>query len=219
MKTCYHSIISLAFLFLLVSATSYAQDGFYWGGGLSIKAPTNTLSNDAFGFNDVANIGGGINLSTVYFLNPQISVGSELAYTYFPKDKDVWNQDSRGDIKVNYQMASLTAQGNFYFNGDDVRPYIGVAFGFYYLRNLVNFSPDNNIDPVSYVSNTFHPGFGPELGTLIKINKNQFATIAVRYTTIPNIEPEYFPEDDVTINPHGKQNHWELTAKLFFGRN
>ncbi|WP_075591002.1 outer membrane beta-barrel protein [Labilibacter marinus] len=218
MKSLYRNALYLAACLFIVPTLSFAQDGFYYGGGISIKAPTNTLSNDDFGFNDVANMGGGINLSTVYFANPQISLGSELAYTYFPKDKDTWNQSPKGDIKVNYQMASLTAQGAFYFNGDAVRPYIGVTFGFYYLRNLVNFTPDNGIDPVNYVSNTFHAGFGPEIGTLLQISRKQYATIGIRYSIIPNIEPEYFPEDDVTINPHGKQNHWELTAKLFFGK-
>ena len=200
----------------------FARDGIFYGGGIHINAPTNTLSNNTFGFNDVANIGGGVNLGSVWFFNPQLSLGSELAYSYFPKDETTWNQKSRGDIKVNYQLMNLSTQGNIYLSNGDIRPYVGVSFGFYYLRNMVNFDSKyvgtTNDASVSYVSNTVHTGFGPEVGFLLKITRQQFAIISMRYTIIPNIKSEYYPEDNVTINPHGKQNHWGLAAKYFFGK-
>ena len=136
--------------------------------------------------------------------------------------KKTWNQRRRGEIKVNYQMANLTAQGNFYFGEENTRPYFGVVFGLYFLRNMVNFDSNytgtTNDASVSYVSKTFHAGFGPEIGALFEIGKNQYANLGLRYTIIPNIEAEYHPENNFTSNPHGKQNHWELNAKLYFGR-
>ena len=212
-------ILSLMLLgFVFISAIK-AQNKVLWGGGLSAHLPTNGFGSDDFGFKDVANTGGGVNMGTLWILNPRLSLGSELAYSYFPNDKNTWNQARRGDIKVNYQMINLTAQGNFYLAEEEVRPYLGVAFGLYYLRNMVNFSSNSagsTIDPsVSYVSNTLRAGFGPEAGVLIKLQKSQYALISLRYTVIPNIEPEYY--DRVTINPHGKQNHWSLSAKIFFG--
>ncbi len=217
---------SKIFIYLLLfvaicSKDIKGQQGILLGGGVSILVPTNGFGGEDFGFNDVANIGGGLNASTLWFFNPRLSIGSDLAYSFFPKDKKTWNQGNNGDIKVSYQMLNLTAQGNFYFNEEDVRPYMGVAFGLYYLRNLVNFASNNagstNDASVSYVSNTFHAGFGPEVGVLFMLNKTQMASVSLRYTIIPNIESEYFPEDDITINPHGKQNHWGLSAKLYFG--
>ncbi|MGQ1785375.1 hypothetical protein [Saccharicrinis sp. GN24d3] len=218
-----HRVSLFLLLFVALGCTNLlSQNGLLLGGGISALVPSNGFENDNFGFNDVANIGGGINFSSLWFFNPRLSLGSGLGYAYFPKDEDTWNQSRRGDIKVNYQMMNLTAQGNFYFNEEKIRPYLGVAFGLYYLRNMVDFDSNytgtNNDASVSYVSNTFQAGFGPEVGLLIKIIGEQFATLSVRYTVIPNIEAEYFPEDDVTINPHGKQNHWGLQAKLYFGK-
>ncbi|SMO62259.1 hypothetical protein SAMN06265379_103416 [Saccharicrinis carchari] len=199
-----------------------AQNKVLWGGGVSAHIPTNSLSTNNFGFRDAAGTGGGANMGTLWFFNPQLSLGSELAYSYFPRNQKTWNQQRRGDIKVNYQMLNLTAQGNFYLNEGGARPYLGVAFGLYYLRNMVNFISNyvgtTNDASVTYVSNTFHAGFGPEAGVLFKRQKNRFAHLSLRYTIIPNIEAEYYPEKQVTINPHGKQNHWSLSVKMFFGK-
>ncbi|WP_027473129.1 porin family protein [Saccharicrinis fermentans] len=212
--------ISFFALFLLITIASHSQNGLFIGGGLSLISPSNGFDKDHFGFNDVANTGGGISINTLWFFNPLLSLGSELGYAYLPKDKDTWNQSRRGNIKVNYKMTKLTAQGNFYFNDEKIRPYMGVAFGLYYLRNTVDFDSNYtgsiNDASVSYTSNTLHAGFGPEAGILFNLIGEQFATLSIRYTIIPNIEAEYFPEDDVTINPHGQQNHWSLSAKLYF---
>ncbi len=214
------AISYIMFFVVVFPSVGKAQHQILWGGGISAHIPTNGFGSDNFGFKDVARIGGGANASTLWILNPRLSLGSELAYSYFPKNKNTWNQERRGDIKVNYQMINLTAQGIFYLTEEQVRPYLGVAFGLYYLRNLVDFSSNyvgtTNDASISYVSNTLHAGFGPEMGVLFKLQKRQYATISLRYTVIPNIEPEYY--DRVTINPHGKQNHWSLSAKMFFGK-
>ncbi len=229
MQKKYHMHLrSKAILYILLFAVVFqsegkAQNNFFWGGGISAHLPTNGFGTDDFGFKDVARIGGGANVGTLWIFNPRLSLGSELAYSYFPKNKDTWNQERRGDIKVNYQMINLTAQGNFYLTEEEVRPYLGVAFGLYYLRNIVNFNSNyvgsTNDASVSYVSSTLHAGFGPEVGVLFKLSKIQYALISLRYTVIPNIEAEYYPEDRVTINPHGKQNHWSLSVKMFFGKS
>lgn len=216
---CISSLLLFGVVFL---STINAQTKILWGGGLSAHLPSNGFGTKGFGFKDAAAVGGGANVGTLWIFNPRLSLSSELAYTYFPKNEKTWNQQRRGEITVNYQTVNLSAQGNFYLAEDEVRPYLGVAFGMYYLRNLLNFSSNyvgtTNDASVSYVSNTLHAGFGPEVGVLFKLQKTQFALLSLRYTFIPDIEAEYFPEDQVTINPHGKQNHWSVSAKMFFGK-
>ncbi|TLX73022.1 porin family protein [Labilibacter sediminis] len=214
--------LKILVLFLLVSMSVSAQDGLLIGGGVSYQIPTNTFGTQDFGFASVANNGYGLNIGTSWFFNPRLSIGSELAYSYFPKDKKVWNQENKGDIKVNYQMMNLNAQGNLYFAEDEFRPYLGAVFGLYYLRNLVSFASNNagtdGDASVDYISKSWHAGFGLESGMFIELAKASYLQLSLRYTMIPDIELEYFPEDDVTINPHGKQNHWSVSAKLFFGK-
>ena len=152
------------FVFLAVLLSSipvFAQEGLYFGGGLSVLQPTNNFGQDDYGFKTVAQTGGGVNASAIWFLNPQISLGAELGYAFVPRKKSYWSLlDKRGDYKVNYQMANLVALGSFYFNGDDVKPYLGVAFGAYYLRNLVDFDDKNTTSSVSYTYRSVHPGYG-----------------------------------------------------------
>lgn len=214
------AILYVLLLVVVFQPIVKAQNKVLWGGGISAHLPTNGFESDDFGFKDVAKTGGGANVGTLWILNPRLSLGSELAYSYFPKNKNTWNQERRGDIKVNYQMVNLTAQGSFYLAEEEVRPYLGVAFGLYYLRNMVNFSSNyvgtTNDASVNYVSNTLHAGFGPEVGVLFKLLTSQYALVGFRYTVIPNIEAEYYPQNQVTINPHGKQDHWSLSAKMFF---
>lgn len=207
---------------MLLPILVMAQDGFLVGGGVSYQIPTNNFGSQDFGFATVANSGFGVNVGTLWFYNPILSLSTELGYSYFPKDEKTWNQDSKGEIKVNYQMLNAIIQGNIYFSEDKFRPYLGALFGLYYLRNMVNFNSNyigtDNDASVSYVSKTWHAGFGVETGAFIELSKTSSLQLSLRYTFIPNIEPEYYPEDKVTINPHGKQNHWGVSAKLFFGK-
>jgi len=198
-----------------------------WGGGISLLVPDNSFghisnssNNTEFGFSTVANTGFNINAGTLWLFNPQLSLLTEIGYSYFPKDKKTWNQERYGDIRVNYQMLNLSAQGNYYIVEGDVRPYIGAVFGLYYLRNLLDFNSKyvgtNNDASVNYISNTIHAGYGLEAGVLFKLSDKNYLQIGLRFTTIPDIEAEYIPEEDITLNPHGKQNHWGLSMKLFF---
>ncbi len=215
-----------AYLFFLtvlfISQQSNAQEGLFLGGGLSAHLPSDGFKPDNFGFNDVANVGGGASIGTLWFFNPILSLGSEFGYSYFLKDKTTWNQEQRGEINVNYQSFNLSAQGNFYLNEEEVRPYLGVSFGLYYLRNMLNFDSNyvgsTNDASVSYISKTFHAGFGPEIGVLFETGKKEMLMLSTRYTIIPNITAEYHPEDQVTTNPHGKQNHWSISLKYFWDK-
>ncbi len=224
----YRYIIPLIIIFT-IETNIFSQDKIMWGGGISLLVPdnsfghiANTYTNHEFGFATVANTGFNINAGTLWFFNPQLSLQSELAYSYFPKDKKTWNQERYGDISVNYQMVNLTAQGNYYFSEQEIRPYLGAVFGLYYLRNMLDFNSKyvgtDNDASVSYISNTIHAGYGLEGGVLIELSKHAYLEIGIRFTTIPDIESEYIPEDDVTLNPHGKQNHWGLSAKIFFNK-
>ncbi len=214
-------LIIIALVGIVSAFKLNAQDGLFLGGGLMLQSPTNQISNESFGFQQVANVGGGMNVSSLWFFNPRLALGSEIAYSYFPKDKKTWNQERYGNIKVNYQMLNLSAQGNIYFSDDEIKPYAGAVFGLYYLRNMLDFdsrySGTTNDASISYVSNTVHAGFGLESGVLFELSQKSLLCVSIRYTTIPDIKPEYYPENDVTINPHGKENHWGLSVLLYFG--
>lgn len=191
---------------------------FWWGGGAAYQVPTNTLGDKDFGFATVAKGGLGLYGSGTYFYNPQLSLAADFGFSFFPKDNTFWDVSNYGDVDMKYNMLSLSAQGNFYFSDGEVRPYIGAVFGFYYLMNSLNFTSSNEISnqSKSYKSKEFHPGAGLEIGTLISVAKKEKLLISLRYTYIPNIEPEYLIDDNITINPHGKQNHWGLAVKYFF---
>ncbi len=200
-----------------------------WGGGISLLVPdnnfghiSNNINNNEFGFSTVANTGFNVNFGTLWLFNPQLSLESELAYSYFPKDKKTWNQERYGDISVNYQMINLLAQGNYYFSKGDIKPYLGAVFGIYYLRNMLDFNSKyigtDNDASVAYITNNILAGYGAEIGTLFKLSKRSYLQVGIRFTTIPDIESEYIAENDVTLNPHDKQNHWGLSVKLFFNK-
>ncbi len=200
-----------------------------WGGGISLLVPdnsfghiSNNINKNEFGFSTVANTGFNINIGTLWLFNPQLSLESEFAYSYFPKDKKTWNQERYGDINVNYQMLNLLAQGNYYFSKGEIKPYLGAVFGIYYLRNMLDFNSKyigtDNDASVNYITNSLLAGYGVEIGTLFKLSKRSYLQVGIRFTTIPDIESEYIAENDVTLNPHDKQNHWGLSVKLFFNK-
>ncbi len=218
-------LILIAVLFFLPKICS-SQEKLMWGGGVGVVVPdngfgkissTNTNTQSDFGFATVANPGVNINFGTLWLFNPRLSLLSELAYSYFPKNKKTWNQQRYGDINVNYQMLNLSAQGNYYFSDQDIKPYLGAVFGLYYLRNFRDFdSSYSTNESVSITTNTLHAGYGLECGCLIELSSANYLQVGIRFSLIPDIEAEYIPEEDITVNPHGKQNHWGLSAKLFF---
>ncbi len=217
-------IITIFLQFILLN--SYAQEKLMWGGGIGAVVPDNGFGKivskknptiEDFGFATVANPGINLNVGTLWMFNPRLSLLSELAYSYFPKDKKTWNPQQYGDIKVNYQMVNLSAQGNYYFSEQEIKPYLGAIFGLYYLRNYRDFNSSYaSNESVSITTNTLHAGYGAEFGFLFELSKVNYLQVGIRFSLIPDIEAEYIPEKDITINPHDKQNHWGLSAKLFF---
>ncbi len=209
----------LIYIAILLPTVLCAQSKeYWWGGGLAYEIPTNLLSEDDFGFGTVANGGMGFMASGIWFYNPQLSLSADAGYHYFKKDRNFWDVDRYGLVDMKYRMISANVQGNLYVNQKGtLRPYIGALFGAYYIMNRLQFTSSNELanQSSSYKSNQAQVGIGLELGSLIQINNKEKLQLALRFTYIPNIEPEYYPEDDVTVNPHGRQNHWGLSMKYF----
>ncbi|MCW3806097.1 OmpW family outer membrane protein [Plebeiibacterium marinum] len=220
--------IFTVFIIFIFQVPFRAQNKILWGGGLTVHIPDNGFGKfdfgssynvgDDFGFATVANPGFGFNFGSLWFYNPRLSLQSELAYSYFPKDKQFWNVQRYGDISVNYQMLNLSAQGNYYFAEGEIRPYLGAVFGIYYLRNKMDFNSTSTASSSDYITNTLHAGYALEFGTSIELTKRTLVNIGLRYTIIPDISSEYTKDGSIKLNPHDKQNHWGLSAKLFFSR-
>lgn len=213
--------IFLLLIFILLYLTpnlSAQKKEFWWGGGVAYQVPTNLMADKDFGFATVAKGGAGFFGTGTYFYNPQLSLTGDVGYSFFPKDKEFWDVNNYGDVNMTYQMLSATFQGNFYLSEGEVRPYFGALFGFYYLMNKMSFTSNNEISnqSKSYKSNELQPGMGLEFGTLIQMAKKEKLSISLRFSYIPNIESKYLPDEQITINPHGKQNHWGLALKYYF---
>ncbi len=206
-------------LFLIVAYYANAQTKeYWWGGGVAYEVPTNLLTDSDFGFGTVASGGMGFMASGIWFYNPQLSLSADVGYHFFNKDKNFWDVNRYGSVDMKYHMLSANVQGNVYLSQNgSVRPYCGALFGAYYLMNRLEFNSSNELvnQSSAYRSNQAQVGIGFEFGSLIAINHKEKLQLALRFTYLPNIEPEYYEDDDVTVNPHGKQNHWGLSIKYF----
>jgi hypothetical protein len=213
--------LPLIILFVL-SVSCYAQKDFYYGGGIGFQLPSNIGTKQDFGFRDAASIGMVVSVNTLWFYNPVLSLNSGFGYSIIPKDEMTWNARGTGESKVNYQMVHLVGQGNMYFSSNEFRPYIGVVYGLYYLRNKVDYTSKyigtDNDASVHYISKGLFLGFGFESGIMLQQSKYTIFNIGLRYTLLPNIGMEYDPVNDVTINPHEKQNHWTVFIKFFINQ-
>ncbi len=217
------------FLFILILNVFHVvkaqQNENFWGGGLSVLVPDNGFLKfkqdfNNFGFATAANTGFGANFTGMHFFRSGISLGSELGYSYFPKDNITWNMQDEGAINVNYQIGNLSLMGDVYFSESDIRPFCGAVFGLYYLHNVMDFDSryagTDDDASVEYKTNDFLMGFGLQAGVLMKVEKRKYLSFSLRYTVIPDLESKYYEDEGVMVNPQDKENHWSISVKLFW---
>ncbi len=222
------SYLKISLICLCISGAinvSAQEKVLLWGAGASYMIPDNGFlqfktDQQNFHFATVANSGFGLNGEAMWFFNPQLSLGSELGYAYFPKDKLTWDMQQYGNIKVNYSIANLSVVSNIYFSEEEIRPYAGAVFGLYYLHNMLDFDSNyggtDGDQSVNYTSDDFLPGFGFQGGVLTELGDDMFLSLSLRFTTIPNLHSTKY--DGVTVSPHEQENHWSLSVKLLWGR-
>ena len=220
-------VLALLGIFLVLNDTA-AQKGIIWGGKLGTAIPLNVFKEkDDIGFADVASAGILVGAEGRWFYEKRLSLGAELNYQYNPSNSDFWDVARYGEVTAHYQMASLLLRGDYYFSHKETKPYAGIAFGGFFIFNDLTFvssyTGSDNDRSVSYKTHLWRPGFAPEAGVLFELNKKLFLDINTKFIIIPNIpdqyETEYIHEWPLVVNknPHGNQNHLQISMTLLFG--
>jgi hypothetical protein len=217
-------------IFLLSGINVLAQRDIFIGGNIGTGIPLNIKAKNDIGYGDVANAGVLLGINGLWMYETRLSLGAELNYQYNPADYDFWRIDPRyGDITAHYQTLSLMFSGAYYFSHRDVRPFIGIAFGGFYIFNdltfISSYTGTDNDRSVSYKTNLVRPGFAPVIGVVFRLNKNTFLKIGTKLVFIPNIPDQYeevLDENGYVIkvinkNPHVNQHHLQLSLALLFG--
>ena len=214
---------------LLYDSDVQAQDVFI-GGSIGAGIPLNIKDKEDIGFGDVAKSGILIGVNGLWMYEKRLSLGAEINYQYNPADYDFWRIDPRyGDITAHYQTLSLMFSGTYYFSHRDVRPYIGIAFGGFYIFNdltyISSYTGTDNDRSVSYKTNLVKPGFAPDFGVVFKLSKKTLLKTGAKLVFIPNIPDQYenvYDDNGYVIkvinkNPHANQHHIQLSVSLLFG--
>ncbi len=214
----------------IVCFQAKAQEGVFIGGKIGTALPLNLTGKDDLGFGDVASPGILIGINGLWMYEKRLSLGAELNYQYNPADYDFWDIDPQyGDITAHYQTISLLFKGDYYFSHRDVRPYLGIAFGGFYIINdltfISSYAGTDNDRSVSYKTNLIKPGYAPEAGVVFRLNKKTLLNVNLKMILIPNIPDQYeevYDENGYVIkvinkSPQANQNHLQLSVSLLFG--
>jgi len=205
-----------------------AQQNSWLGGSIGIDQPTNLGSkNNEIGFKDVAATGVKIDMNGHWFYSKRISLGAAISFSHFPQNETLWDVGQYGDVENRYQLMTFSLLGRYYFSHHDFRPFLGIGFGANALLNRLRFesaySGTTADASVSYYSKTIKPGFTPEVGFLMLLDKKLFLQVNAQFSIIPFLKPEpiAIKQDGYTVayvvqNPHGHQNHISLSAGLLF---
>lgn len=206
-------------LFWTLANVSNAQD-YFIGGKLGYSFPTNIgRSSGELGFKDVAENGWQAAFLGKWFYNKRLSLGCDFGYQ-IQEGSDFWDVENYGDINTSYHTLRLLANGAYYFSHNEVRPYIGLSFGAYYLINSIDFASSNSSNQsVTYTAKIWKPGVAPQLGLLIELSKKTLLDIHLQMDIIANMEAIYYRNatPDYTENPHENQNQISLNIGLLFG--
>jgi hypothetical protein len=212
-------LFSFLVLFIALTSVSNAQD-YFIGGQLGYAFPTNIgRSSDELGFKDMAENGWQAVFTGKWFYNKRLSLGCDLGYQ-FQDGSDFWDVDNYGDVSASYQTVRLLVNGAYYFSHEEVRPYIGLSFGAYYLINSIDFASSSIINQsIKYTSKIWKPGAAPQLGILFELSKKTLLDIHMQMDIIANMEAIYHPnaEPPYTENPHETQNQISINIGLLFG--
>ncbi|MBR8537114.1 hypothetical protein KDU71_16200 [Carboxylicivirga sediminis] len=210
---------AILLLFVLFISHTVAQD-YFLGGKIGYSFPTNIgRSSDELGFKDVAENGWQAAIMGKWFYNERLSLGCDLGYQ-LQDGSDFWNVQQYGEVSASYQTIRLLANGTYYFSHDEVRPYIGLSFGAYYMMNTIDFASNGLTNQsVKYTAKVWKPGVAPQLGLLVELSKKTMLDIHVQMDIITNMQAIYYPdaEPDYTENPHEKQNQISINIGLLFG--
>ncbi|MCU4176227.1 hypothetical protein [Carboxylicivirga sp. N1Y90] len=219
------SKLSIIILLCILICTSFnasakkRRKDLQMGGRIAYTMPNNWGKATSIGFKDVAAKGVQFAYFGRWFYAKRLSLGWDLAYQT-QKGSEFWDVDNYGEVSASYQTIQLLAEGNYLFSHDEVRPYIGVAFGGFWLRNHVNFSANSiNNNSVVYTADNIMPGVAPQVGIAIELSEKTMLDIHARLILIPNLEEEYIQDPEIgliTLNPHGAQNHLSLSLGLLF---
>ena len=218
-------LIRFAFVLIWVAGISSlaAAKGkdWYMGGRVAYTVPTNIGKNYEKGFADMSTNGGQVAFFGRWMYNKQLSLGWDLGYQLQSGDQDYWDIDRRGKVSVSYQTIQLLAEGNYYFNNSEIRPYVGIAFGGFWLNNKRQFdSYDELVKPSgTYDYSKLIPGLAPQIGLVIELGETSLLDIHARFALMPNLEEEFVDVEylgQVSTNPHGAQNHLSFSIGFLF---
>jgi hypothetical protein len=170
------TLLTILTFILFTSTVSLCQDfkPFKVGIGLGYAAPATTG----------AGAGGG----ALFFIEPayrasdNVLVGLRLESAIIARGlKGVGDDDVTGDAKTN---VSYTLNGQYYFNDNYVRPFVGAGFGLFSLAAVTfnTASPDNSVSANEVAAETRF-GFYPRLG----VDAGHF-TFTIDYNIVPKTD-------------------------------
>jgi len=157
--------------------------------GVSAQSKTNVYYSmalpmgDTKDFIDPASFRG-MNFEFEKFVNPSVGVGFLVGWNTFyeAKPRATYPLDNGAITSNQYRYLNaipIQATGKYYFASDDatVRPFIGLAFGTYYMEQRV----DNGLFSSSEKGWTW--SMAPKAGILVPINYKASLAISVDYST------------------------------------
>jgi hypothetical protein len=141
-------------------------------------------------------------LEPAYRATDQVAVGLRLEGAFMVRGvKGVSNNDVSGDAS---SVASYTLNGQYYFNNNDVRPFVGVGFGLFSLAAAKFNTASGNDLSANDIGAETRFGFYPRLG----LDVGHF-TITLDYNVIP--------PTDVPGGGEVKNNHLGIKAGFSIG--
>lgn len=197
------------------------QDVFV-GGKIGYSMPTNIgRSSDELGFKDVAKNGWQVAFVGKWFYSKRLTLGCDFGYQHQGAG-EIWDVDRYGEVDVSYQTIRLLLEGAYYFSHDEVRPYLGLAFGAYYMINSMDFNAKSSTNTsVAYRAKEWKPGISPQIGIMFELSDKTMLDCQFHMDLIAHMEPTIIHDPDygmVTQNPHGNQNQLGISIALLFGR-
>ncbi len=209
---------------MVFACSSSLAKGRDWklGGRYGYTLPTNIGKNFEKGFADMSSNGNQVALFGRWFYTKRLSLGFDMAYQFQSIDKSYWDVGNNGSVDGNYQTIQLLAEGNYYFSHDEIRPYIGIGFGAFWLHNTMDFDTKNESanSSAAYVYDKILPGLAPQVGLTIELSEKVDLDLHARMILIPNLSEEFVFDESgtqISTNPHGAQNHISFSIGLLFG--
>lgn len=154
--------------------TQYRNDKFLVGANFGIAYPFGDLSK-------ISKLGYDARFDFKTFINKRIAVGFETGYQRLGGDDEFWDGSKFGEYNVKFEILPVLFSGSYFFEtlDRDFKPYISLAFGYFFFKNRVDFDSANT-NP--YPSNSAYPsqlykikhnkfGVNPSLGFIYMINK------------------------------------------------